>query len=62
MTYLSVEVDEEINKLYVHGKGGDNGAGEISTPNSKVKVFVIPTNEELVIARDTRDIVLNLKK
>ena len=29
----------------------------ISTPNSKVKVFVIPTNEELVIARDTRDIV-----
>ena len=29
----------------------------ISTPDSKVKVFVIPTNEELVIARDTRDIV-----
>ncbi len=62
LTYLGVEVDEEINKIYVHGKGGDNGAGEISTPNSKVKVFVIPTNEELVIARDTRDIVLNLKK
>ena len=29
----------------------------ISTPDSKVKVVVIPTNEELVIARDTRDIV-----
>ena len=29
----------------------------ISTPDSKVKVYVIPTNEELVIARDTRDIV-----
>ena len=29
----------------------------ISTPDSKVKVFVIPTNEELVIARDTRDII-----
>ena len=29
----------------------------ISTPDSKVKVFVIPTNDELVIARDTRDIV-----
>ena len=28
----------------------------ISTADSKVKVFVIPTNEELVIARDTRDI------
>ena len=25
---------------------------EISTPNSKIKVFVIPTNEELAIARD----------
>ncbi len=62
LTYLGVEVDEELNKVYVHGHGGDNGAGEISTPNSKVKVFVIPTNEELVIARDTRDIVLNMKK
>ncbi len=30
---------------------------QISTPDSKAKVFVIPTNEELVIARDTRDIV-----
>jgi acetate kinase len=29
----------------------------ISPPDSRVKVFVIPTNEELVIARDTRDIV-----
>ena len=29
----------------------------ISTPDSKVTVFVIPTNEELVIARDTRDII-----
>ena len=29
----------------------------ISTPDSPIKVFVIPTNEELVIARDTRDIV-----
>ena len=28
----------------------------ISTPDSKVKVFVIPTNEELVIARDTKTI------
>lgn len=62
LTYLGVKIDEERNKLYVHGQGGNNGAGEISTPDSKVKVFVIPTNEELVIARDTRDIVLKLKK
>ena len=57
LTYLGVELDEELNKQYVGGKGG-----EISTPNSKVKVFVIPTNEELVIARDTRDIVERLGK
>ena len=62
LTYLGVELDEELNKQFVGGKGGDNGAGEISTPNSKVKVFVIPTNEELVIARDTRDIVEKLHK
>ena len=30
---------------------------EISTPDSTVKVYVIPTNEELVIARDTLEIV-----
>ena len=32
----------------------------LSTPDSTVKVFLIPTNEELVIARDTRDIVSKL--
>ena len=34
---------------------------EISTPESSIRVFVIPTNEELVIARDTLEIVENLK-
>ena len=48
--YLGCEVDPEQNK-----KRGDDVC--ISTANSKVKLFVIPTNEELVIARDTRDIV-----
>ena len=48
--YLGVKIDEEANS-----KRGEDI--EISTPDSKVKVFVIPTNEELVIARDTRDIV-----
>ena len=34
----------------------ENGQGErlITKPESKVKVYVIPTNEELVIARDTK--------
>ena len=48
--YLGVKIDAEANS-----KRGEDIM--ISTPDSKVKVFVIPTNEELVIARDTRDII-----
>ena len=48
--YLGVKIDEEANS-----KRGEDIM--ISTPDSKVKVFVIPTNEELVIARDTKEIV-----
>ncbi|WP_101696711.1 acetate/propionate family kinase [Clostridium minihomine] len=55
LTYLGVEVSREINDQMIRGKGG-----KISTPNSRVQVFVIPTNEELVIARDTKEIVGNI--
>lgn len=55
LTYLGVEVSRELNDQMIRGKGG-----KISTPNSKVQVFVIPTNEELVIARDTKEIVNKL--
>lgn len=48
--YLGVEIDPESNK-----KRGEEMY--ISTPNSKVKVLVIPTNEELAIARDTLALV-----
>ena len=48
--YLGVKLDAENNKV----RGEEI---EISTPDSPIKVFVIPTNEELVIARDTLDIV-----
>lgn len=51
LTYLGVELDPELNKV----RSGD--PRRISTPNSKVDVLVIPTNEELVIARDTFRIV-----
>lgn len=44
--YLGITLDEEAN-----GKRGEEIA--ISTPDSKVKVLVIPTNEELAIARET---------
>ena len=47
--YLGVTIDPEANS-----KRGEDIM--ISTPDSKVKVFVIPTNEELVIARDTKAI------
>jgi acetate kinase len=31
--------------------------GDISAPDSPIKLLVIPTNEELLIARDTRDVL-----
>ncbi|MEG1835622.1 MAG: acetate kinase [Oscillospiraceae bacterium] len=56
LTYLGLEIDKEYNKTLVKGK-----EGEISTANSKVKAFVLPTDEELVIARDTKEIAEALK-
>ena len=50
LEFLGIKIDEEAN-----GKRGEEIV--ISTPDSKVKVYVIPTNEELVIARDTKEIV-----
>lgn len=47
LNYLGVEFDEEKNK------GLRGREEELTTPESKVKVFVIPTNEELAIARET---------
>ena len=44
--YLGITIDEEAN-----GKRGEEIV--ISTPDSKVKVLVVPTNEELAIARET---------
>ena len=50
LEFLGVKVDKEKNN--VRGK-----VREISTEDSTVKAFVIPTNEELVIARDTKNLV-----
>ncbi|WP_026660451.1 acetate/propionate family kinase [Butyrivibrio sp. AC2005] len=47
--FLGVKLDKEANE--VHGKDK-----EVSTPDSKVKVLVVPTNEELAIARDTNEL------
>ena len=53
MEYLGIELDCEANKNAFRL----SDAMMISKPNSKVKVYVIPTNEELVIAKDTAAIV-----
>ncbi len=55
--YLGVKIDHELNNQYIHGL-----EGEISTPDSKVKVYVLCTNEEIMIARDTKAIVEGMKK
>ena len=45
-TYLGIKFDKEANKVR-----GEEAV--ISMPDSKVKLLVIPTNEELAIARET---------
>jgi acetate kinase len=50
--YLGVQIDKEVNDF----KGEEK---IISTDDSKVKLMVVPTNEELMIARDTKEIVEN---
>jgi len=50
LAFMGVEIDPEANKVRGEEK-------VISTPASKVKVVVIPTDEELMIARDTEAIV-----
>jgi acetate kinase len=52
LDYLGTQLDEERNRV----RGVEK---EISKEGSAVKLFVIPTNEELMIARDTREIALD---
>ena len=53
--YIGVTFNAEENAKAIRGKGG-----ELSGPDSKIKVYVIPTNEELMIARDTKEIAEKL--
>ena len=52
MQYLGLEIDEEKNAEKNNGEIRD-----ITGKNSKVKVLIIPTNEELVIARETMELL-----
>lgn len=55
MEYLGIKLDDAVN-TGLRGK-----LSRISTPDSKVEVWVVPTNEELLIARDTKALVESLK-
>jgi len=53
LEFLGVKIDPEKNKVRAK-------EAIISSNNSRVKVMVIPTNEELMIAKDTAEISANL--
>ena len=57
LEYLGVKLDKERNTF-----GHSNTPVELSADDSRVKVYMIPTNEELVIAKDTEEIVSKMKK
>lgn len=50
LRFMGVEIDEEANKVKSEEK-------LISNSKSKIKVYVIPTNEELMIARETKRLI-----
>lgn len=52
LAWLGVQLDEERNAAHTSGR-----EGQISGEDSRVGVYVIPTNEELLIARDTVRVV-----
>jgi acetate kinase len=54
--WLGVKIDEDLNNM------AKSKEVEISSNDSRVKVMVVPTNEELVIARDTKKIIENAGK
>ena len=53
MEFYGIDIDFELNAKTLR----QPNIVELSTPKSKVKVYVLPTNEELMIARDTEAIV-----
>ena len=50
LSYLGIKLDEKANEI----RGEEV---ELTLPGCPVKAFVVPTNEELAIARDTKAIV-----
>lgn len=52
LEFMGVQIDNALNEV----KGEER---EITTKSSKIKAYIIPTNEELVIARDTMNLTKN---
>lgn len=52
LDFLGIELDEKKNEITWRGAEGD-----ISTSGARVRTLVVPTNEELIIAEDTMDII-----
>lgn len=55
--YLGIHINEALNQKTQKG-----AEAELTDPDDKVRVFILATNEELAIARDTEEIVKNLQK
>lgn len=53
LEFLGVKLDLEANKIKAEEK-------KISSNDSKIQVWIVPTEEELMIARDTQDLVTNM--
>lgn len=54
--YMGVHINEALNQATVKG-----AEAELTEPDDKVRVFILATDEELTIARDTQEIVKKLK-
>ncbi len=57
LEWFGLTLDKKLNNQTINGK-----EGEISSPDSRLKAFVIPTNEELLIGRDTVRCVKNVPR
>ena len=55
--YMGVQIDEELNQAPVKG-----AEAELTDPSAKVRVFILATDEELVIAQETQKVVESLQK
>jgi acetate kinase len=57
LQWLGLELDEDLNRSHI-----DRREGKISKSDSRLAVYVIPTDEELMIARDTARCVLEVPR